>query len=78
MNVAAADGVFTLTGDAVEGASKYEAQHRPSETEGRTALPENGETSATYSPEGGPACGLWPKWASRASASKPAGERITS
>ena len=45
-----------------EGASKYEAQHRPSETEKWTALPENGETSATYSPEGAPACGLWPRW----------------
>ncbi len=78
LGISFCDMLTPPTWDAVEDASKYEAQHRPSETEGRTALPENGETSATYSPEGGPACGLWPRWASRASASKPAGERITS
>ena len=51
------DGAFTLIWDTVAGASKYEAQHRASDTDDWTALPEVESTTATYTPEGGPACG---------------------
>ena len=52
-----ADNTFTLTWNAVEGASKYEAQYRTSDTDEWTALPETEGTTTTYTPEGGPACG---------------------
>ena len=55
--VSLADGAFTLTWDTVAGASKYEAQHRSSDTGDWTALPGVETTTATYTPEGGPACG---------------------
>ena len=51
------DNTFTLTWNAVEGASKYEAQYRTSDTNDWTALPETERTTTTYTPEGGPACG---------------------
>ena len=52
-----ADNTFTLTWNAVEGASKYEAQYRTSDTDDWIVLPETEGTTTTYTPEGGPACG---------------------
>ena len=54
MNVAAADGVFTLTWDAVEGASKYEEQHRASETEGADRPAGERRDQRNLQPEGRP------------------------
>ena len=56
LSMSLADGVFTLTWDAVDGASRYEAQHRATETDEWTALPETENTTVGYAPEGGPAC----------------------
>ena len=56
LSVSLADGVFTLAWSEVEGASRYEAQHRASDTEEWTALRETETAGATYAPEGGPAC----------------------
>ena len=57
LSVALADGVFTLMWSEVSGADRYEAQHRASDTDDWTALPETEGTISTYIPEGGPACG---------------------
>lgn len=57
LGVSLSAGAFTLSWDPVSGASKYEAQHRVSETGDWAALPEAETTSTTYTPEGGPACG---------------------
>ena len=57
VNAAVADGTFTITWDEVSGAAKYEAQHRATETDDLTALPETETASTTHSPEGGLACG---------------------
>ena len=53
LSVSLADGVFTLAWSEVEGASRYEAQHRASDAEEWTALPETETAGATYAPEGG-------------------------
>ena len=52
-----ADGTFTITWDAVDGAARYEAQHR-TDAEGSqwTALPETADVTAAYAPEDGPEC----------------------
>ena len=58
LGVMLADGTFTITWSALAGAAKYEAQHRAGGSDGEwTSLGETLETSATHSPEGGPACG---------------------
>ena len=56
LSVSLAGDVFTIGWDAVSGAARYEAQHRASETDDWTALPETDSTNATYTPEGAPAC----------------------
>ena len=55
LSVTLADGTFTITWSAISGAVRYEAQHRIGDEEW-TALPETTETSATYTPDGGPDC----------------------
>ena len=53
-----ADGTFTITWSPVEGAARYEAQHRIEGSDDEWAsLPATDGTSSTFSPEGGPACG---------------------
>ena len=52
-----ADGVFTITWDAVSGADKYEPQYQTVTGDEWTALPETEEISTTYTPGGGLACG---------------------
>lgn len=53
-----ADGSFTVTWTSLEGAAKYEAQHKTDAVDSEwTALPETTGMSATYTPEGGPECG---------------------
>ena len=55
--VTLADGTFTVSWNTLEGASKYEVQHRTDATDSQwTALPETGDDSVTYAPEGGPDC----------------------
>ena len=52
-----ADGAFTITWSALTGAGQYEAQYRISGSDEEwAALPATEVTSATYSPDGGPAC----------------------
>ena len=58
VDLALADGVFTIGWDAVSGADKYEAQHQPGSTVDEwTALPETEELTITYTPAEGLACG---------------------
>ena len=58
VDLALADGVFTISWDAVSGADKYEAQHQPGSTVDEwTALPETEELTITYTPAEGLACG---------------------
>ena len=58
LSVSLAEGTFTITWTALDGAARYEVQHR---VEGSgddwTSLPETTGTSVTYSPTDGPACG---------------------
>ena len=55
-----AEGTFTVSWTALDGAAKYEAQHTTdtadSETVTWTALPETTGVSVTYAPVGGPDC----------------------
>ena len=61
------DGTFTVTWTALDGAAKYEAQHKTDAADSEwTALPETTGVSATYTPEGGPACGTTYKFRVRA------------
>ena len=57
LSVSLSEGAFTLTWHEVSGAARYEAQHRASDTDDWTALAASAAISATYTPEGGPACG---------------------
>ena len=58
LTVSLADGVFSLTWDAVTGAAKYEAQWRTDAADAVwTALTETTTAATTYTPAGGPACG---------------------
>ena len=58
LGVTLLSGTFTISWDAVTGATEYEAQHRVSgSSDGWTALPTTTGTSATYSPTDGPLCG---------------------
>ena len=58
LTVSLADGVFSLTWDAVTGAAKYEAQWRTDAADAVwTALTETTAAATTYTPAGGPACG---------------------
>ena len=56
-----AEGTFTISWDALDGAAKYEAQHTTDAADAPTvtwtALPETTGVSVTYSPTGGPDCG---------------------
>ena len=53
-----ADGTFTISWDAVEGAARYKAQSRKSGSDEEWADVETTETtSSTFSPVGGPDCG---------------------
>ena len=56
--VSLADGVFSMTWDAVTGAARYEVQYRieGSDDDWAAAATTDG-TSSTFRPEGGPACG---------------------
>ena len=52
-----AEGVFTISWTAVDGASRYEVQHRTDAADSQwTALPETTGLSATYEPVDGPGC----------------------
>ena len=52
------DGVFTISWTAVDGADRYEVQHRTDAAgSGWTALPQAAGANVTYAPVGGPACG---------------------
>ena len=55
-----ADGTFTITWDAVDGAARYEAQYTTDDAEAEvvtwTALAEVTALTATYAPAGGPEC----------------------
>ena len=57
LSMSLSGGAFTLTWHEVSGAARYEAQHRASDTDDWTALAASAAISATYTPEGGPACG---------------------
>ena len=56
LSVSLADGTFALTWDSVSGAASYEVQHRASDTDEWTPLPEANAAGATYTPQGGPVC----------------------
>ena len=52
-----ANGTFTISWTALDGAAKYEAQHKTDAADSVwTALPETSGVSATYTPEGGTVC----------------------
>ena len=55
-----ADGTFTISWTALDGAAKYEVQHTTDAADAAavtwTALPETTGVNATYAPDGGPAC----------------------
>ncbi len=52
------NGTFTISWTALDGAAKYEAQHKTDATDSEwTTLPETTGVSTTYTPTGGPACG---------------------
>ena len=58
VSVSLADGTFSIGWDAVNGAARYEAQHRTSGSGADwTALPETTGTSASFSLADGVACG---------------------
>ena len=57
LSASLADGTFSLTWDAVSGTDQYEVQYRTGTEESWVALPAVTDTSATFTPEGGPACG---------------------
>ena len=51
------DGEFTLSWDAVEGASRYEARYRDDPSGDWDVIGTTTATSTAFSPVGGPACG---------------------
>ena len=56
--VSLTDGTFSLAWDDLTGAAKYEPQYNTEDTnDGWTALPEVTESSTTFGPADGPACG---------------------
>jgi hypothetical protein len=57
VDLALADGVFTITWDVVSGTDKYEAHHQTVTGDEWTALPETEEISTTHTPAGGLTCG---------------------
>ena len=58
LSVTLADGAFTISWTALDGAAKYEAQHKTDAADSQwTALPETTDVSATYAPADGPDCG---------------------
>ena len=60
LDVTLADGTFTISWAALDGAAKYEAQHTTAAANAATvtwaALPETTGVRVTYAPDGGPAC----------------------
>ena len=62
LSVSLAEGVFSLSWDAVDGASQYEAQYTTDAADANTvtwtALAAVTSTSQTYTPEEAPACGV--------------------
>ena len=68
LGVSLADGVFSMTWDAVNGASRYEVQYRieGSDDDWAAAATTDG-TSSTFRPEVGPACGTTYEFRVRAS-----------
>ena len=60
LDVTLADGTFTISWTALDGAAKYEAQHTTDAADAAavtwTSLPETTGVSVTYAPAGGPAC----------------------
>ena len=67
LSVSLAEGAFTITWSSVTGAARYEVQHRiGGSDDGWVSLPATDGTSATYSPEGGPACGTTYEFRARA------------
>ena len=60
LDVTLADGTFTISWTALDGAAKYEVQHTTDAASAATvtwtALPETTGVNATYAPDGGPAC----------------------
>ncbi len=60
LGVTLADGTFTISWTALDGAAKYEAQHTTDAADAAavtwTALPETTGVRVTYVPDGGPAC----------------------
>ena len=68
LGVSLADGVFSMTWDAVTGASRYEAQYRIEGSEDDWAVAATTtEAALAFSPEGGPACGTTYEFRVRAS-----------
>ena len=58
LSVSVVDGAFTIAWSAVTGASRYEVEYRTSgSNDDWVSVATTGETSATYSSEGVPACG---------------------
>ena len=60
LSASLADGTFTVSWTALDGAAKYEAQHTTDAADAAavtwTTLPDTTGVSVTYAPEGGPAC----------------------
>ena len=57
LSVSLSDGTFSITWNAVTGASQFEVQYRTDSEEDWVSLPATAGTSSTFSPDGGPACG---------------------
>ena len=57
LNATLADGVFSLSWNAVPGVDEYEVQYRTSAEEAWVALPAVTDTSTTFTPVGGTVCG---------------------
>ena len=58
LTVTLADGAFSISWTALDGAAKYEAQHKTDAADSQwTALPETTDVSVTYAPADGPDCG---------------------
>ena len=57
LSVTLADGTFSISWTALDGAAKYEAQHKTADADSQwTALPETADVRTTYAPEGGATC----------------------
>ena len=58
LTVSLTDGTFAISWTALNGAAKYEAQHKTDAADSEwTALPETTGVGATYTPVGSPDCG---------------------